>query len=461
MNGTGDKPVKIDESIKNEILMFPTVDLVRKLYPDAKMRGRALMCNPLRGEKHPSLSFVRDTHGISRWKDFATDEKGDNIDFFRMVHPEMDYVTAVDSLAWLLLGRSAFEDSALSSGYSESRASKAVARKSAKAPEERPPVLTILTVAPLLESDPSLMDYCNSRGISSALASRYLDSVLFRNENKAGRFLLDESGRMCVDSAGNPIKDVGESFVLGMRNDIGAWSLRGVDTPERKGFKGCDRSAVTTVLADGNRPGKTVTYVGSDNPVVGEVLYEPSEQFLYINRGVNDDGFAGVREGIAGNAVLFLQRQKGHGLFGRDLECNLGVLNALTDMKSPFACVVEGMFDALSFIRLYHPAGNAFVPGVDLVVLNSTSNYSWSVPFLAAHEEVHSFLDNDEKSRRGAQTYVRLVADLDSFCQSLGHRPLVFDDSCSIAPSKDLNEYLKGYLMQEGAGSQKSFGRHK
>ena len=456
-NGTSIK--KIDETVKDEILRYPTVDFILKLFPDARMRGRSSMCNPLRGEKHPSLSFVRDMHGISRWKDFAEDTTGDNIDFFRKVHPEMDYVTAVDSLAWFLLGRSAFVDSTLErSPYVQSPVkSRAVAKR---VEPEQVPTLKIVSSSPLLDSDAFLLDYCSSRGISPALASLYLEAVVFRNDNKVGRFLQDESGRIVYGPDGAPLVDRGESLVLGMRNDIGGWSLRGVDSVESIGFKGCDRSAISTVLADGTRPLQRVRYVGDVAPVVEDIHYDPAREFLTVN--ARRDGFCGVRPEHVLEAERFFMGMRGRTLMGRELECTVGVLDSLSSSHSPVACVVEGMFDALSFIRLYHPVNNDYIPGVDMVVLNSTSNYAWAVPFLAAHGEVHSFLDNDARSKKGAQTFGKLSAELSSFSGSIGKSVPVYDDSGTISPAKDLNEYLKNVLMSDASlEKKKPFLNHK
>ena len=100
----------VDDSVKDEVLRFPTVAMIRKLFPDVKMRGRSVMCNPLRGEKNASLSCFIDRYGYPRWKDHATGESGDNIDFFRKAYPELDYSDAVDRLSWIVLGRSALLD---------------------------------------------------------------------------------------------------------------------------------------------------------------------------------------------------------------------------------------------------------------------------------------------------------------------------------------------------------------
>lgn len=96
------------------------------------------------------------------------------------------------------------------------------------------------------------------------------------------------------------------------------------------------------------------------------------------------------------------------------------------------ACLVfEGFMDYLSFITL---KGQSH-PIQDIVVLNSVANLSRALPFIASHERVYAYLDNDEAGRK-------TTAKLKTACRNLSDR------SMHYCRHKDLNEYLQERLRQ-------------
>ncbi|MEP4532672.1 MAG: AAA family ATPase [Cyclobacteriaceae bacterium] len=72
------------------------LDVFRHYIPADFKVGKALS-SPLREDKHPSFSIFKDDQGIYRWKDFATDQSGDAIDF-TMVYFGVDYPSAVSKI---------------------------------------------------------------------------------------------------------------------------------------------------------------------------------------------------------------------------------------------------------------------------------------------------------------------------------------------------------------------------
>ena len=82
--------------------------------------------------------------------------------------------------------------------------------------------------------------------------------------------------------------------------------------------------------------------------------------------------------------------------------------------------------DFLSYLSLK----KAPHPSVDSLVLNSVVNLPKALPFLARHELVHTFLDNDETGRKALS---RLADALPA--------SEVIDRSGFYRPHKDLNDY--------------------
>lgn len=95
----------------------------------------------------------------------------------------------------------------------------------------------------------------------------------------------------------------------------------------------------------------------------------------------------------------------------------------------PNCLVFEGFMDWLSFMMLKgnpHPVQNT-------VVLNSVTNLAKAKPFIAAHDQVYAYLDNDEAG-------CKATAELKAICKSLS------DQSVHYTRYNDLNDYLKSRL---------------
>lgn len=440
---------QIDESVKDSVLRYPTVELVRRLFPDVRMHGRSVMCNPLRGELHPSLSCFRDRNGISRWKDFATGETGDNIDFFKLACPEYDYADAVDRLAGMLLGRSAFTD-----GRSPVRSSAPVAAAPVvvRPQLEQKPVLEIVSDVPFLSAGTPafLAEYSRSRGISDEVLSRYCRSVVFVNTRVAGTMDLDpKTGLPRLGRDGKPVLCDGRSEAVAIPNDIGGYSLRVPASETHRGFKGCDRAFVSTLLAGGTSPSRGVRFFGDGDGVVRGLSYDGRTGVMYVSPS---QGFAGVSPWAARFAGPFLETWTGRVLAGRDLRAAVAVLDSLNGPVNTVATVVEGMFDALSVIEFQRLSGRGSTPGTDLVVLNSVTNLPWAVPFLAMHGEVRSLLDNDLRSSAGQKTFALMRDEVAAYAGRCGFACSVRSDSAFFAPHKDVNDYLRATLAPAPPG---------
>ncbi|WP_416996966.1 toprim domain-containing protein [Alistipes dispar] len=88
--------------------------------------------------------------------------------------------------------------------------------------------------------------------------------------------------------------------------------------------------------------------------------------------------------------------------------------------------VFEGFMDYLSFMTLKGQPHTV----QDIVVLNSVTNLGRAKPFIASHEQVYTYLDNDDAGRRA-------TAELKAACRNLS------DQSGHYRQHKDLNEYLQ------------------
>lgn len=82
--------------------------------------------------------------------------------------------------------------------------------------------------------------------------------------------------------------------------------------------------------------------------------------------------------------------------------------------------------DYLSFLTLKRNP----TPPHNIVVLNSVTNLAKAVPFIASHERVYTYLDNDEAGRKA-------TAELKAACRNLS------DQSVHYRPHNDLNDYLR------------------
>ena len=341
----------IDPFVKDAVLAYPTVDLIRRLFPDVKMRGRSLLCNPLRGEKNASFSCFRDGNGVPRWKDHATGETGDNIEFFRMAFPEYSYPEAVDELSKILLGKEALVDSP----------ARAVRRRRAELPpvKEEPGLLRVVWEGEARSGacPEELVTYWRSRGISDETAGRYFRMIVYENANLKGRTSLSPvTGLPVTDSTGGLVVDDGRREALGLPNAIGGWALRSPDTPDRKGFKGCTSSFPSIIFSDGSMAFPPFPFTGEGDRMVTLLNYNAMSGFLGINPA---QGFLRVPEAVAIEVKPLLDTFIGQRLGGRDQAALGAVLGMVTrGPSSPVAIVVEGAFDALSYVEMQRMAGN-------------------------------------------------------------------------------------------------------
>ena len=92
----------------------------------------------------------------------------------------------------------------------------------------------------------------------------------------------------------------------------------------------------------------------------------------------------------------------------------------------PTCLIFEGFMDYLSFLTLKRNP----TPPHDAVVLNSVTNLVQAIPFIASHEHVYTYLDNDEAGRKA-------MAELKATCRNLS------DQSIHYRPHNDLNDYLR------------------
>lgn len=437
----------IDQSIKEQLLHYPTVELIRRMYPDVKMHGRSVLHNPLREDKNASLSCFRDRSGMPRWKDHSTGDSGDNIDFFRLAYPDLGYVDAIDQMARLILGRSALQEG-IPGGMTIAKPAVRVHRKAVE------PAMTLRVVSVYSftkENVPEeLIRYTRERGISDEVSSRIFSFVRYVNTHIEGKTIIDKmSGLPVIDKSGNIAKEDGMFEAVGLMNDIGGYALRAPEGPNSEGFKGTNTSFISTILAGGTRPADIVTFHGEGDGYVSGFHYNPDYKYLAVSP---TQGFLNVEPWVVRFALPFLDPWVGRYMEGKDLR---GLCSVLSSMNGPVArrvTIVEGMYDGASVLELDRMSGPAGAFGGDLVVLNSVSNLQWAVPFLAMHGEVRSLLDNDMRSAAGQKAYNVLLDSVSSFAQRAGVGTMVWSDSGSFAPCKDVNDYLikrKGFPVKD------------
>lgn len=80
----------------------------------------------------------------------------------------------------------------------------------------------------------------------------------------------------------------------------------------------------------------------------------------------------------------------------------------------------------MSYLTLKHAPN----PSHNIIVLNSVTNLSKAAPFIASHEQVYAYLDNDDAGRKA-------TAELKPVCRNLS------DQSVHYRPHNDLNDYLR------------------
>lgn len=84
--------------------------------------------------------------------------------------------------------------------------------------------------------------------------------------------------------------------------------------------------------------------------------------------------------------------------------------------------------DYLSFLTLKRNPNSPH----SIVVLNSVTNLAKAVPFIASHERVYTYLDNDEAGRKA-------TSELKEACRNLS------DQSVHYRTHNDLNDYLRSH----------------
>lgn len=430
----------LDEKILDEVRRYSMPDLIRKIYPGHPVKDRGVMPSPLRDDKNASFSCFCSSSGTWKGKDFSTGEVYDNIALYRAAFPHLNFLEAVDALSWLILSKSALMD--YGSGVDRSNHSIPQRRVVRKPEAEKPSALQVVKVSRL--DDPcvpsELAPYWRSRGISDANIVNYCVYARFESTSLKGRTLFDvNSGLPLVDKSGEEMKDDGMRDSIGLYNDIGGLVFRVPQTSARAGFKGANTSYITTLLADGSRPGYGVLLTGAGDNVMHYSRYDDTTYSIIINP---TQRFCGVSPQAAYFSAPLLDEWRGRVLDERDVKRLCAVLTSLNSPVCGRAAVVEGMFDGLSFIEMQGMAGRGFCPGVDLVVLNSITNLKWAVPFLAREGEVRIIFDNDLKSGAGNKAFNELKDRICEYSAKCRKKTLVQSGEYLLAGSKDLNDAL-------------------
>ena len=97
--------------------------------------------------------------------------------------------------------------------------------------------------------------------------------------------------------------------------------------------------------------------------------------------------------------------------------------------------------DFLSYLTLKRDPN----PPHDVVVLNSVTNLAKAVPFIASHEQVYAYLDNDEAGRQATAQVQQLPPAVE-----------VVDQAPFYRSHDDLNNYLQARQprIRQGARQQ-------
>lgn len=434
-------PMKVlDTSVISEIRAFPQTELLRRLFPSMKVKERGAMSSPFREDRNPSYSCFIGHGGIWKGKDFSTGEVYDNIALYRALHSELAFPEAIDDLSRIILGRTAYRGMEREEYH---RAIPARGLKVVRKPQaDRESSLRVLSVSPILSGTTPgfLKDYWRGRCISDANIASTCVYAVFETDSLKGKVLADGiSGLPVLDGTGNPVRDDGIRDAVGFYNDIGGLVFRTPETSVHKGFKGGTSSFVSTLLPDGGRPSNAVFFKGQGTGVMEKIEYNPRTFAIEVN---GSQFFWPVAPEIYPFTVPFLQEWKGSVLDEREVK---GLCAVLTCMNSPHcgrAVVVEGMFDALSYMEL-RGAGNGFVPGCDLIVLNSINNIRWAVPNLCLEREIVMIYDNDIRTKAGNKSFEKMRELLKEYSSACGVRtPALKSGEGYLAGSKDLNDAL-------------------
>jgi hypothetical protein len=103
--------------------------------------------------------------------------------------------------------------------------------------------------------------------------------------------------------------------------------------------------------------------------------------------------------------------------------------------------VFEGFWDFLSYLTLQKIEKSKH----DIAVLNSVANVQKAMDFLKLHQEIYTYLDNDEAGRKATE----LIQSANS---------TVYNRSIKYAEHKDLNDFLCQKLMVKPEVKKKKTG---
>lgn len=428
---SGESP-QIDAGMKRRILEYPMPRLLRILFPGMPVRDRGYMRSPFHVDRHPSFSCFTGRGGVSMGKDFSTDRTYDNISLYMEVFPTFGYVESVDRLCRLLFGRSVFVDGPVS----ERRPVVVRENPVGVLEPESAGALEVFSARPLVAgSVPGfLVDYWRSRGVSDAVVSSMCMYVEVRNRNRVGKPLFDTvSGLPLCGSDGVELVDDGMMRCIGMSNEIGGYSLRTPAGDGLSGFKGGTSSFLSVFPSCGvRREGGVLLSGAGDGFVTGcRVAFDGR---LWIN---GSQCFEGIRQESVVAASRFVSSFVGTRLAVRDVRRICAVLGCLNNLSSPRVAVVEGMFDAMSYVELFGRRSDT-----DLVVLNSLGNSRWAIPVLAVHEDCSLYLDDDAVSGAGQKACSVIAEDVRRFSEGVLRSSRVRSCSSVLDGCKDLNELL-------------------
>ena len=153
-------------------------------------------------------------------------------------------------------------------------------------------------------------------------------------------------------------------------------------------------------------------------------------------------------EGFPGRsfyAIGFKNNAGGYNLRSRDYKmCSSSAITTLSPSgeftavpSSNKALVFEGFMDFLSYMALR----GGIEPGYDICVLNSVANLEKSADWLAAHEYIGAYLDNDKAGKEACRLMFNCVSEKsENVCMC--------DLSEHYSGYKDLNEMLTATLRQ-------------
>lgn len=286
------------------------------------------------------------------------------------------------------------------------------------------------------EKGKGLVEYNAGRGISNALASRFLDIVEYCYTGDLERYGLGA-----------------EVYVsLGFRNIGGGYVLRDGAT------KKSTSSHISFITAEGSRPEAKFPFHCPEGDMVYEGLRFVKDGEMngrvYVNQSsywdnVPWDAFNSVQAGmdslVSGNrlqdplrisVISYGLAEKAGALFG-----------AAMVAKSPKVRMFEGMYDYLSFVQ------KNGLDGCDSVVLNSTSNLKLALPLVCRWNcseerrvsEIECCFDNDDAGRQC----------LEELRKAVGDKVKVTDRSREYSKYKDFNE---AFLAERAKKAEKKVG---